>query len=384
MLQIDKNKDVPLTRRIYDAVCEAVLAGRAQPGQKLPARAALAKELGVSMAAVRDAYRALEQQRIVAGRRGDGTYIRPEAVRQVRANVGRQRQIETLVVVLDKPSLAHLPPQAAYIVVDILAGVRDLLSEWETRVVFADSAQRGWLSDLDERSAVLFRSSRDIDPTLVHELRARGIPSVSVWNWFGVGLPSVSYDRYQAAALPCQHLIDCGYRRIGYVGNKASPPHTDESKFLAFGGTLHEAGLDVHARYVRESTSPLGHAYRVAQEMVQSGDLPEALFVDSDYKAMEVIAALRDAGLRVPEDIGIASYDDVPEAATFDPPLTTARVPRREIGRRAAQILLDWPEDGEITPSFEMLTADMVVRSSTCINGASAHGTRPSLEERPT
>ena len=86
--------------------------------------------------------------------------------------------------------------------------------------------------------------------------------------------------------------------------------------------------------------------------------------MDTDYKAMEVIAALQAAGLSVPDDVGIAAYDDIPESAAFTPPLTTVHVPRREIGRRAGQLLQDWPTDGSI-PNDVILQSELIQRQST-------------------
>ena len=68
--------------------------------------------------------------------------------------------------------------------------------------------------------------------------------------------------------------------------------------------------------------------------------------------------------LKVPGDAGIVSYDDVPEAATFSPPQTTVHVPRREIGRRAARLLLGWPDSGSV-PENVLPTSELVVRGST-------------------
>jgi DNA-binding LacI/PurR family transcriptional regulator len=107
-----------------------------------------------------------------------------------------------------------------------------------------------------------------------------------------------------------------------------------------------------------------GKAYAAARDILQAGDLPEAFFVDTDYKAMEVVCALNDAGVRVPGQVRIAAYDNVPEAATFTPALTTVSIPRREIGRRAAQMLLEWPEDGAM-PESVLLTSELIVRDSS-------------------
>ena len=192
-----------------------------------------------------------------------------------------------------------------------------------------------------------------------------------------LAIPSVTYDRFRAAVLGCRHLVDCGYRTIGYVGGTEDDNQWAHPKFQAFTHVLHAAGLDVRAHHVRIARYQPGRAYAATQKLIQDGDLPEALFVDTDYKAMEVIGALSDVGVKVPDDVAIVSYDDVPEAAGFDPPLTTVRTPRREMGQRIAQMALNWPETGGL-PESEVLESQLIVRGTTGAS-APAGGLKPPL-----
>lgn len=368
MIEINNDPKVPAYRRIVNAVSEAVAAGRLMPGQKLPARLTLARELGVNPTTVRHAYEILERQGVLVGKHGSGTFVQPNA--RQRLEQGDPCRFRTICVVLGAAHPADCHRDTHYIVSDILAGVDEELgsaSGQGCRFVFAEALTRAFLEQmpLDEGCAVLLHKPGGSDPKVVESLVREGVPMVGVWADTGsLGVPYVQYDPHQAAALACQHLVDCGYRRIGFVGKKRGGVRLGV-KFFEFTNTLHAAGLDCLARHVADVPDPpSGAAYRAVQQMVQSGDSPDALFVDTDLKAIEAVRALKDAGLEVPRDIGVVGYDDIPEAATLDPPLTTVRTPRREIGRRAAQLLKTWPA-AMSQPHEVTLGSALIVRGST-------------------
>jgi len=97
----------------------------------------------------------------------------------------------------------------------------------------------------------------------------------------------------RAATDAFRHLLDCGCRRLGFIGTRAFDSGAIYPKFHAFTNVLHEAGLNVCARYVRHAGLVPGRAHAAAWQIIQADDLPEAFFVDTDYKAMEVIGARR-------------------------------------------------------------------------------------------
>ena len=96
----------------------------------------------------------------------------------------------------------------------------------------------------------------------------------------------------------------------------------------------------------------------------------DAAFVASDVVALGAIGALREAGRRVPDDVSIVGFDDIPLAAYFDPPLTTVRLPAYELGHAAGRALLERIADREIPPRT-LLPTELIVRAST------APSTRP-------
>ncbi len=103
-------------------------------------------------------------------------------------------------------------------------------------------------------------------------------------------------------------------------------------------------------------------ARRAAGILLDSADRPSAILAVSDQLAIGVIQAARERGLSVPRDLSVTGFDDIPDAARSDPPLTTIRQPLREKGALAARLLLDgW--DGP--PPVHILPTDLIVRAST-------------------
>lgn len=353
----------PLYVRVADSVCDALASGRIAPGDQLPPQTSLARQLGISALTVGKGYELLRMRGIVAARRGSGTYVNPDALRY--AQHAGKRRYNTLRVITGETSLAKGRRETIFIATDILDGIRDALGQRDTHFDFLESCTPADLAGINNDDAVLLFCPREVDAALVDDLAQRGIPVLNIYNTPNLPpVPHVNYDQQQAAQLPCRYLIDCGYKRIGFIGVQSRTHEPTAPKFLAFMTTLADAGLDVSARYVRDAPVDPGAAYAAARSIIDAGDVPEAFFIDTDYKAMEVTRALGDAGLRVPDDVGIAAYDDIPEAAQFSPALTTVRWPRRELGRRAGAMLQEWPTDGSV-PDSVTLTSQLIVRDST-------------------
>jgi len=358
------DKSRPVYGRIVDAICDAVTSGRVAAGDKLPTETALAASMGVNRLTVSRAYDDLRAKGIVTQHRRGGTRVAPDAVRLARPSAGRR--VDNIAVVLGAPSISACRQADRFISTAVFEGIREVLGDRQTSLRCLTELTSDVVPTLTPDDAVLLLcESARIHIEALAALLSADVRLVSIWGGQPpLAVPSVHYDRRQSATLACEHLIQRGYRRIGFLGLKTDSRGQVQDKYATFMDALHEAGLDTRASHVRHAAPMPGEAYAMAREMIESGDLPEALFVDTDYKAMEVVHALRTAGVRVPQDIGIVSYDDIPEAATFDPPLTTVRTPRREVGRRAAQLLLDWPRGGP-APESVMLSSELIVRAST-------------------
>ena len=176
------------------------------------------------------------------------------------------------------------------------------------------------------------------DSTLVADLAARGIPLVLVSR----RLPrrvSVTTDDLFGGRLAGEHLVSLGHRRVGVVSGEPYAS-TGIERTRGFLGAFDAAGLTVDDRYVVPSPFDVAGGRAAAEHLLSLRPRPTAIFAVNDFAAIGVMGAVRDAGLRVGEDVGVVGYNDVPLAAELPVPLTSVHSPMFDMGRQAATTLL--------------------------------------------
>ncbi|WP_048554345.1 LacI family DNA-binding transcriptional regulator, partial [Nostocoides japonicum] len=172
------------------------------------------------------------------------------------------------------------------------------------------------------------------DRRSVAAIDAVGVPWVQVDTVDPIpGASTVGADLYRGGVDATTHLADHGHRRIGYVGHVG-----DEPRHRAWQDTCRRLGLDpgpaLPARFTREG------GYAAASRMVRAGDLPPALFAASDLVALGVLRAFHEAGVAVPDDVALVSFDGSWEAEYSWPALTSVRQPIEEMADAALTQLL--------------------------------------------
>lgn len=170
-----------------------------------------------------------------------------------------------------------------------------------------------------------------------------------------------------------RHLISLGHRRIGFV--RAEKVHLVHwSRFAGFMAAHEEAGLPVDSSLVVTSPLSFHHGLNAARELLDRPDRPTAIFASNDDTAGAVVALAHKLGLRVPEDISVAGFDDSPLAVRMLPMLTTVRQPVADIARRATELAIQLArssDDGRET-SAEIVPHKIVERETTAPPGTSA------------
>lgn len=189
---------------------------------------------------------------------------------------------------------------------------------------------------------------------------ARAVPIVMVADGYEASqrVHVVSVDQELGARMATRHLLALGHRRILHVAGP-SDWFDAVARITGWRATLEDAGQDVPEVVTGDWTPRRG--YEIGSELVARG-LPDAVFVSNDLMALGLLAAFRDQGIRVPEDVSVVGYDDVDGASYFAPALSTVRQPFDELGALCLEVLLG------------------------AINGAegSTHSIPPSLQVRRT
>jgi LacI family transcriptional regulator len=133
-------------------------------------------------------------------------------------------------------------------------------------------------------------------------------------------------------------ITERGYENIGYIGVPDDLPPGPRRR-RGFQRAMRDSGLSIDPRFMLESDFTLEGGKAVARELLQIGELPRALYVLNDLMAIGVILELQEAGYRIPDDIAVLGFDDIPEAQIVRPMLTTIAQDPRDIGTLLAESL---------------------------------------------
>ena len=193
------------------------------------------------------------------------------------------------------------------------------------------------------------------------------IPFVVTWQLTrSEELPSVSFDNYRAACTATTHLLSLNHRRVGLIcGNTAVNDRAYERR-RAFEDTMASRGIEVRAELIHEREFEMFEGRDAMSRMLSCEAPPTAVFCANDVQAVGAIAACNDRGLRVPEDISIIGFDDLPIAQCTLPTLTTVRVPAYDMGTVAARELIAAIRERRPVNTHELPTK-LVVRNSTAL-----------------
>ncbi len=171
---------------------------------------------------------------------------------------------------------------------------------------------------------------------------------------------SIRADDISGVEAAVQHLRSCGYRRLGYVNGPDLASNVTRRDAALAG--LAASGLTCALYPYPGGVESLGALNATVRTLLI--DRPEALICYDDVVALGIMDALRNHGLRVPDDIGLVGFDDIPFAGIANPRLTTIAQPSEEVGRRACAMLFAGIRSGEL-PASCMLPVQLVVREST-------------------
>ncbi|MFP9137447.1 LacI family DNA-binding transcriptional regulator [Devosia sp. XGJD_8] len=178
----------------------------------------------------------------------------------------------------------------------------------------------------------------------------------------GVPVPRVFVENEQGGYLATRHLIEAGHREIAIIGGPQRLMSVSE-RLAGFERAMHEAGLAVRPGWVLLGQYTRDYGRAAAMHLLHSAQRPTAILACSDYIAIGVLQATRQAGIAVPDGLSLVGFDDMPFAELVDPPLTTIRQPVAEMGRVAFDRLLAQINKTDAEP-LTRLPVSLVIRKS--------------------
>jgi LacI family transcriptional regulator len=251
----------------------------------------------------------------------------------------------------------------------ILAGLLDVVKQHKLRLLIesveAEHQDRVYLELARAKhiDGMILLTPR-IDDIGLKKLEEVDIPSVLMGKLADSNLFSVDVDNRQAAKKAVKYLLGLGHTRIACISNAPPSYSASPDRILGYKDALLEAGIPPDDELIQFADFDPQSGFKCMQTLLSSGINFTAVFVASDNVAMGAKSALREAGLRIPEDVSIIGFDDIPWARYSDPPLTTIRLPAQELASEACMVLLGLMKGSEPKEQHTVLDTELVVRRS--------------------
>jgi LacI family transcriptional regulator len=191
------------------------------------------------------------------------------------------------------------------------------------------------------------------------ELRDR----VVVIGRHDVNIPAIMVDNISGASLAVQHLIDQGHSRIGFIG-WADNSTTATDRLSGYKSALAQNSCPFDPDLIREGTLTPASGYVEARNLLSLKKRPTAIFAGNDQMAFGVIYGAVERGLRVPEDLAVVGFDNIPLSSYFVPPLSTVEIPMFSLGTNSMDALVNLIS-GKKTTRIKIHKTKLIVRKSS-------------------
>jgi len=205
----------------------------------------------------------------------------------------------------------------------------------------------------------------EIDKSLTDELATREVPMV----FLDVGVPgrgvwNLKVDYAGGITLAARHLLDLGHRRIAFISGPSELKSAGIRR-TAFLECLRSVDIIEDERLVEQGNHRIDGGLVAMSRLLQVGKRPTAVLTSNDLTAIGALRGIREARLRVPEDVSVVGFDDIDLAAFTEPPLTTVRLSRAAIADKAIECLLNTPNPGTDQGTETLIGTELIIREST-------------------
>jgi DNA-binding LacI/PurR family transcriptional regulator len=244
--------------------------------------------------------------------------------------------------------------------------------------------ERDWLDRVIERgSGGVVLGLVDLSMSQRLRLERAGLPVVMIHPLSDPppGIASVGANTRAGAYDATDHLLRLGHRDIALV----TGPHgqlSEQARISGYRSAMSAADVPVPPHFIRSGTYDRASGKRLVQQLIDLPKRPTAIFICSDHMAIGGYEALAEAGFRVPSDISVVGFDDLPEARWVYPALTTVRQPVKEMGRAAVHLLASLMAGEEVGSRRVEFATSLVLRQSTQALSAGSGARRAGRSDR--
>lgn len=347
---------------LYSIICRelerAIRSGELQPGNALPSQNELARIYDVSTMTTRRALSELQRSGLITRIQGKGSFV--NHLGQGSEGFSRIGFVHHLTNETNNEGLFN--PFYVNAIRGVIKGAEKHGLQLSYQIV---SDTYDGIKIWDDTAWILLDTSRDI----VAKLKESGRPIVSIHSYYpDLEIPFVVSDDVAGGYEVTSHLLSLGHRRIGIFlpSSLMNLPQEFSNRYQGYVTALKQHKVAPDARLIAEKVKiSIYDGYVAAIEMLQSYDPPTAIFALTDMQALGVLRAAEELGIRVPDDLSVAGYDDQVYAGIAEPALTTVRQDVLAIGERAVDILVSEVEAKERQHLMVNLKPELVIREST-------------------
>ena len=339
-ISVNPRLDTTLAQQLAQQFTWFIASGQIKPDDLLPSVRQLARHLSINMNTVRSAYQKLEADGLVETRQGKGTSVLsydPHRMAQIAGSL-RSHTVGVIIPSLTNP-FYH----------PFLQGVEAVANHNQTMLFMCvthddpSQAQQYFAQLAAKHVDGIILASQDNSLFVSSEVKLGGqsshtLPLVTV-DWPDSTGYAVSLDLENAGFQATRHLLEHGHRRVGLITFALELPNIRPVN-QGYHRALQEAELMEDARRIAHV-----HGFDTtagaegARHLLALEEPPTAIFAISDLLAIGAMCAVQQAGLRIPQEMAIAGFNDIPMAAWVNPPLTTVSAPAYQMGQEAMKML---------------------------------------------
>jgi LacI family transcriptional regulator len=211
----------------------------------------------------------------------------------------------------------------------------------------------------------IFLSGPRQDDRALMDLHRQGVPIMLMGQLPDTDLPFVDIDATAGAELAVSHLIERGHRCIGMITNAPLDYTSAQQRCDGYVKALQKAELPISKALIEEGNYTPASGFEAIRALLQVDSRPTAVFVASDVVAIGAILAIKEAGLRIPQDMAVVGFDDIPLAEFYDPPLTTIHLPAFGLGWAGGERLIRIIQGEGLNDASLLLESKLITRQSS-------------------
>ena len=255
---------------------------------------------------------------------------------------------------------------------EIVRGIQDKADEEGYSVLIQNTDRKAErvthsIHNFRERytDGVIFAGGAVLSSHLMSTMKNLASRAVAIGR-FELDIPSVRVDNQDAAFMAVRHLVELGYRSIAFINGDVTVSSAMADRLHGFKHALSHFQCPLHSGFIRTGGLTIEGGYTQIKELLEKQLPPEAIVLANDQMAFGAVKAIKEAGLRIPDDIALISFDNVPLCSYFEPSITSIAIPRYELGRGAMEMLFALITKQEIEQT-RLFKVELIQRQSTAM-----------------